>query len=129
MGQEMKHKLYLGYKGFMLPIPPALSEKGAQKGQKGALANANRLTYSERRVHHFIVLKMVNAREPITSEMIADEMDMPLDQVSSIIDKLEILKTFLYRSDSHGIDWAYPLSLNDTGFRMTAATGEKFFAA
>ena len=129
MEQELKHKLYVGYQGFMLPIPPVLSEKGAQKGEKGARANAESLSDVERRIHHFIVLKMVNAREPITSEMIADEMALPLDQVCYIIDKLENLKTFIYRSDGKGIDWAYPLSLYNTGFWMTSSSGERFFAA
>ncbi|CAB5081802.1 hypothetical protein D3OALGA1CA_260 [Olavius algarvensis associated proteobacterium Delta 3] len=42
---------------------------------------------------------------------------------------LENLKTFIYRSDGEGINWAYPLSLENTGFRMTASSGEQFFAA
>jgi hypothetical protein len=57
MEQNVKHKLYMGYKGIMLPIPQVLSKKGAQKGEKGARGNANSLTDLERRVHHFIVLK------------------------------------------------------------------------
>ena len=129
MEQEPKHKLYMGYQGFMLPIPPVLSEKGAQKGEKSTRANAESLTEVERRIHHFIVLKMVTAREPITSEMIAGEMEMSLDRVCSVIDKLENLKTFIYRSDGKGIDWAYPLSIENTGFWMTASSGEQFFAA
>ncbi len=129
MEQNVKHKLYMGYKGIMLPIPQVLSKKGAQKGEKGARANADFLTDLERRVHHFIVLKMVKAREPITSDMIADEMEIPLDHVCSIIDKLENLKTFIFRSDGKGIDWAYPLSLDNTGFLMTSSSGDTFFAA
>jgi len=129
MEQNVKHKLYIGYKGIMLPIPQVLSKKGAQKGEKGARGNANSLTDLERRVHHFIVLKMVKATEPITSDMIADEMEIPLDHICSIIDKLENLKTFIYRSDGKGIDWAYPLSLDNTGFLMTSYSGDKFFAA
>jgi len=61
--------------------------------------------------------------------MITDEMEIPLDQVCSIIDKLENLKTFIYRSDGKRIDWAYPLSLDNTGFLMTSSSGETFFAA
>ena len=129
MEQNVKHKLYMGYQGIMLPIPPVLSEKGAQKGEKGARANADSLTDLERRVHHYIVLKMAEARKPITSDMITDEMEIPLDQVCSIIDKLENLKTFIYRSDGKRIDWAYPLSLDNTGFLMTSSSGETFFAA
>ena len=49
--------------------------------------------------------------------------------VIEVVNKLESLKLFLYRSDGKGIDWAFPFSLQDTGFRMTSSTGERFFAA
>lgn len=125
----MKHKLYMGFKGFMVRIPPLLSEKGARKGEKGAKENAGCLSEEERSVHHFIVMKMAVVKDPITAELIADELGMQIDRVSDIINKLENLKTFVYRSDGHRINWAYPLSLENTGFRMTASSGEQFFAA
>ncbi len=129
MSKESKHKLYIGYGGFMLRIPPVLSEKGARRGEKGAKANAAILSKVERSVHHFIVRKMAVVKDPITTELIADEMKLPNDQVLDIVDKLEKLKTFVFRSDGKGIDWAYPLSLEDTGFRITASSGEQFFGA
>jgi hypothetical protein len=49
--------------------------------------------------------------------------------VHQIINKLENLKTFIYRDGGKSINWAYPLSLENTGFRMTASSGEQFFAA
>ncbi len=125
----MENKLYMGFKGFMMRIPPLLSNKGAKKGEKGAKANADRLSKEERRVHHFIVMKMAVVKDPITAESIAAELGMPNYQVNEIINKLENLKTFIYRSDGKGINWAYPLSLENTGFRMTASSGEQFFAA
>ncbi len=129
MKNDLKHKLYMAYRGFMMPIPPLLSEKGARKGEKGARANADSLSNEERRVHHFIVMKMAVVKDPITVEQISSELGMPGDQVLEIVDKLEKLKTFIYRSDGKGINWAYPLSLENTGFRMTASSGERFFAA
>lgn len=87
------------------------------------------LSKEERRVHHFIVMKMAVVKDPITAEVIANELRMPNDQVHEIINKLENLKTFIYRDDGKGINWAYPLSLENTGFRMTASSGEQFFAA
>jgi hypothetical protein len=129
MRNDLKHKLYMGFRGFMIRIPPLLSEKGAKKGEKVAKANADCLTKEERRVHHFIVMKMAVVKDPITSELIANELDISAKIVHKIIDKLENLKTFIYRSDGKGIDWAYPLSLKNTGFRMTASSGEQFFAA
>ena len=122
MKNDLNHKLYMGVRGFMMRIPPLLSEKGAQ-------ANAASLSDEERRVHHFIVKKMAVVKAPITAELIAGELGMPNDQVREIINKLENLKTFIYRSDGKGINWAYPLSLENTGFRMTASSGEQFFAA
>ena len=129
MKNELKHKLYMGFRGFMMRIPPMLSDKGAKKGESGAKANADCLSKEERRAHHFIVMKMAVVKEPITTELIANEIGMPKDQVYQIINKLENLKTFIYRDDGKGINWAYPLSLENTGFRMTASSGEQFFAA
>ena len=127
--KNLKHKLYMGFCGLMMRIPPLLSDKGARKGEKGAKANADSLSKEERRVHHFIVKKMAVVKDPITAELIASELGMPTDHVNEIIDKLENLKTFICRSDGQGINWAYPLSLENTGFRMTASSGEQFFAA
>jgi len=129
MKNDLKHKLYVGFRGFMMRIPPRLAAKGSKKGEKSAKANADRLSKEERRVHHFIVMKMAVVKDPITGEVIANELRMPNDQVHEIINKLENLKTFIYRGDGKGINWAYPLSLENTGFRMTASSGEQFFAA
>jgi RIO-like serine/threonine protein kinase len=113
----------------MMPIPPLLSEKGARKGEKGARQNAKSLSKDERRVHHFVVMKMAMVSQPISAELIAREMGMPIDQVEDIIKKLERLKTFISRTDRKSIDWAYPLSLENTGFRLTETSGAQFFAA
>jgi len=129
MNNDLKHRLYMGYCGFMMRIPPMLSDKGARRGEKGAKANADSLSKEERRVHHFIVKKMAVVKDPITAELIASELGMPTGNVNVIINKLENLKTFIYRNDGKGINWAYPLSLENTGFRMTASSGEQFFAA
>ena len=129
MENDLKHKLYMGFRGFMMRIPPLLSDKGAKKGESGAKANADCLSKEERSVHHFIVMKMAVVKDPITSELIANELGLPKDQVHEIINKLENLKTFIYRDDGKGVNWAYPLSLENTGFKMKASSGEQFFAA
>ena len=100
-----------------------------EKAKKVPKANAASLSDEERSVHHFIVKKMAVVKAPISAELIAGELGMPNDQVLEVINKLENLKTFIYRRDGKGINWAYPLSLENTGFRMTASSGELFFAA
>lgn len=129
MKRNFKHKLYLGFRGLLMPMPPSLSDKGAKRGQKGAKTSADSLSVDERRVHHYVVMKMATVKDPITAELIATELHMPRDRVHQTIDKLENLKIFLYWGDGKGINWAYPLSLENTGFKMVASSGEQFFAA
>ena len=129
MKTNTDRKMYMGIGKFMVPIPLAISNRGLQKGVSGAEIKAQCLSEEERRVHHFVVRKMASVEEPIKAELVADETGLPVDEVEKVIDKLESLKTFLYRSDGRGIDWAYPLSLDDTGHRMTVTTGESFNAA
>ncbi len=129
MKKELDHKLYMGFCGFKVPIPPLLSEIGAKRSATGTRAHASRLSELERRVYHFIVMKMAVVKEPITTEFIANELEEPNDQVLEIINRLENLKTFIYRGDGKGINWAYPFSLENTGHRVTASSGEQFFAA
>ena len=129
MKNDLKHKLYMGFGGLRMRIPLVLSQIGAKKGTKGAKANANCLSKEERRVHHFIVMKMAVVKNPITADLIANELGISNDQGNEIINKLENLKTFIFRGDGKGINWAYPLSLENTGFKITASSGEQFFAA
>jgi hypothetical protein len=129
MGAQVEHKLYAGFRGFMLRIPPLLSELGSKRGAKGAKTNAAHLTVEERNVHHHIVRKMAQVREPFTAATVAAEMGINSARMNAVVDKLESMKTFIYRSDGQGIDWAYPLSLQDTGFTVTTTSGERFFAA
>lgn len=126
---NLERKMCLGVGRFMIPIPQVISAIGLKKGMAGAKAKAGLLSEEERKVHYFVVEKMAVAKEPITAERISEELGMPLETVRKSIDKLEGLKTFLYRSDGTGIDWAYPLSLDNTGHKMTASTGEQFSAA
>ena len=129
MRNDLEHKLYVGFGGFRIPIPQVLSGMGAKKGADGARENAALLSAEERKVHHFIVRKMAIVKDPITADLIANDLGMCNNQVFEIIDKLENLKTFIYRRNSTGINWAYPLSLENTGFKITASSGEQFWAA
>ncbi len=129
MKTNQDRKMYMGIGRFMIPIPQVISNRGLQKGVSGAKAKAQILSFEERGIHHFIVKKMAVAKEPITAEFISEELGISLETVEKTIDKLEGLKTFLYRSDGKGINWAYPHSLDNTGHKITASTGERFFAA
>jgi hypothetical protein len=95
-------KMYMGVGKFMLPIPLVISNKGLQKGVSGAKAKAGLLSEEEQKVHHFVVKKMADVQEPITAEFISEELGISLKTVVKIIEKLEVLKTFLYRTFVYG---------------------------
>jgi len=121
--------MLMGIGKFMVPVPLFIASKGLGKGASGARAKADLLSAEERKIHHFIVSRMAETETPLTAEQVGSELDLPVDRVEASIDKLEELKTFIYRSDGKGINWAYPLSLQDTGHRMSDSKGERFFAA
>ena len=129
MSTNVNRKMYMGIGGFMIPVPQVISARGLKRGVAGAKAKADLLSDEERAIHHFIVKKMAVAKKPITAEIVGEELGVPVNRVEKIIDKLEALKTFLYRRDGRGINWAYPLSLENTGHKITVSTGERFFAA
>jgi hypothetical protein len=129
MNLNEKRKMLMGIGSFMIPIPGKVAAMGLEKGLEGIKARAALLSTEEQQIHHFIVRKMAVVTEPITAQLVSEELGMDLEMVVNTIDKLEDMKTFVYRSDGPGIDWAYPLSLDNTGHRMTASTGERFFAA
>jgi len=129
MKTNLKHKMYMGIGRFMIPISQLISARGLQKGVSGAKAKADLLSEEERRIHHYVVVKMADAKQSITAESVSNELNLPVHRVEKIINKLEAMKTFFYRSDGKGINWAYPLSLENTGHTMTSSTGERFFAA
>lgn len=126
---DLKRRVLMGIGRFMIPIPRMIASKGLGKGTAGVRAKADLLSPEERKIHHFIVSRMAETKTPLTSEQVSKEFDLTVDRVEAMIDKLEVLKTFLYRSDGKEINWAYPLSLEDTGHQMTDSTGEQFFAA
>jgi len=129
MENNLEHKLFMGFGGIRIPVPQVLSGMGANKSVTDTRKNAALLSAEERKVHHFIVRKMATVKEPITADMVANDLGMCNSRVHEIISKLENLKTFIYRSEGKGINWAYPLSLENTGFKMTASSGEQFWAA
>ncbi len=81
------------------------------------------------KVHHFVVMTMTETNEPVTLEYIAENLDMPLDRVKDIVDKLEEMKVFFYRYNSQGINWAYPVTAENSIYKMAFSTGEQCYAA
>ena len=80
-------------------------------------------------VRNFVVAELPRAQQPLTPDVIAQGVELELERVRGILDELKAQLTFLYRRDGHNVDWAYPVTTEQTPHRVTLDTGERFFGA
>ncbi len=112
----------------MVPVPEWLFRRMVRHDVK-KLAKRPPLGPDQRRVQHFAVREIARRREPITPEVIAAELDLPLDRVTEILDKLERRMTFLYRAGGKDVVWAYPVTAETTPHQVRIDGGAAFSAA
>ena len=129
MEVDLKRKAFIGIWRFMIPLPQALIKKDIKKMTEVICRKTANVSNEERKVHRFVVMKMTETNEPVTLEYIAEKLDMPLDRVRDIVDKLEEMKVFFYRYNSQGINWAYPVTAENVVHKMAFSTGEQCNAA
>jgi len=112
----------------MIPVPEWLFRPMVQR-DANKLERRPVLEPDERRVQHFAVREIPRRREAIAPEVFAAELDLPLDQVNRILDELERRMTFLCRRDSEDVNWAYPVTAEETPHQVRMDGGEAFSAA
>lgn len=112
----------------MLPVPEWAFRSMVERDTK-KLANRPTLEPDERRVQHFAVREITRRRSAIAPEIFATELDLPLDRVNQILDKLERRLTFLCRRGGTDVNWAYPVTAEETPHQIRIDGGEAFSAA
>ena len=129
MKVDLKKKAFMGIWRFMIPLPQAIIKKDISTMANAICRKTADVSDEERKVHYFVVTTMTDTSEPVSSEYIAEKLDMPLDRVRDIVDKLEEMKVFFYKYNSQGINWAYPVTAEDSGHKMTFSAGAQVNAA
>ena len=129
MATDLSKKAFMGIWRFMIPLPGFMIRRDVKQMVNAICRKTVDVSEEERKIQHFVVMTMTDTNEPVTAEHIAEKLDMPLDRVKEIVDKLEKMKVFFYRYDSEGINWAYPVTSESRPFKMTFSTGEQFTAA
>ena len=124
----MFERILLGVGRRALPVPEFLFRKMVGR-DVGKMARRPGLDPDERRLQHFAVREIPRRREPIAPEVFADELDLPLDRVSEILDELERRMTFLYRRGGESVVWAYPVTAEETPHQVRIDRGAAFSAA
>jgi len=125
----MKDKLMLGLWRYMLKVPPFLWEKQISKAKKKFEAENSFTSKENGIVHHFVVRELPCAGKPLSQEYIANRLNLPINQVKTILADLEKRMTFLFRNKKGEVAWAYPVTVDKTPHHLTFSTGEQLNAA
>jgi hypothetical protein len=112
----------------MVPVPEFLFRPMVRR-DANKLAKRPALELDQRRVQHFAVREIPRRREAIAPEVFARELELPLEEVDQILDELERGMTFLCRRGGDDVNWAYPVTSEETPHQVRIDGGAAFSAA
>lgn len=124
----MRESLLLGIGRHMVPIPRFVWHRLVKSAAKGTRARLRFMSEDHHRVRDYAVLELARAGAPLTPEAMSGALDLSLDRVTRILDDLERHLTFLYRRDGVAVDWAYPVTVEETPHRARFSTGEEAYS-
>lgn len=125
----MKNKVMLGLWRFIINVPPNLIEKQMAKTMRRFESESRKFTAAHRTVHHCVVREMPSVDGPLSPEMVADKVNLPVEQVNALLNDLEKGMTYLVRDQRGHVVWAFPMTVEKTPHRLTFNTGEQAYAA
>jgi hypothetical protein len=124
----MDKNLLLGIWRYLLPVPPAIWRKQVG-GSQDSGPNLAFMSADHHRVRDFVVVELPRAGQPLSPQLIARSLELPLERVQTILDELERHKTFLFRNPQGDVAWAYPVTVDVTPHQVTFNSGEQVYAA
>ena len=125
----MRKKLMLGLWRYIINMPPVLWEKQISKVKRKLQTEYSLLSKEHHSVHHFVVRELPYVGKPLSPELVADKLGIPVDRVRTILGDLEERMTFLYRNNNGEVVWAYPVTVDKTPHHVSFNTGEELYAA
>jgi hypothetical protein len=125
----MKNDVLLEVWRYLLPVPPVIWQGQVNQSAVQNQQALSSMFLDHQRVRNFIVRQLPHLGQPLLPELIARELNLPLEQVISILDDLERRMSFLYRNGTESVVWAYPVTVDQTPHQATISGGESTYAA
>jgi hypothetical protein len=113
----------------MLRVPAVIWKRNVRSEARRASARLEFMGPDHHRVRNYVVTELARTQQPLGPDAIADGVGLDAERVREILDALEAKLTFVYRSDGRNVDWAYPVTAEQTPHRITFDSGERFFGA
>lgn len=114
---------------FGLRLPRVLWQRVINAEARRSGKNLEWFTSEHHRVRDLAVTTIAATGSAVSQERLGSAAGIEWDRLAVVLDDLEKGKTFLYRSGSSDVDWAYPVTAENTGHRIRLDSGERFFAA
>ena len=121
--------LMAGVWRHILRLPPGIAKKRVGQLGRRARAEVGTLPAEHLAVHHFVVRELPQFGEPIPADFIAENLNLPLATVTTILEELEAKKAVLFRDEDGAVVWAYPVTAEPTPHRIKFRSGETLYAA
>jgi hypothetical protein len=125
----MEEKILLGRDQKILEFPRATWEQDLTQVPQHAQSRLKFMTDVHHQIRYFVVKEMAIRQQPIAPELIAQELNLPLEQVNVILAELQEKLFFLVRNEQGAVIWAYPVTVEPTPHRLSFASGERLYSA
>jgi hypothetical protein len=125
----MKNTVLIGHGREMMEISHEDWEKGLAAAPARFTERLKFMSPEHHLVRNFVVRELPIAAKPLSAELIAGRLNLPLSRVQEILDELEKNLTFIFRNNQGEVLWAYPVTVAPTPHQITFDTGEQLYAA
>ena len=125
----MNETVLIGRGHEITEIPQKDWESGLSQVQQHIKGRLDFMSEEHHLVRNFVVRELPNVGEPLSSEFIAKELNLPVSRVNVILEELEKHLTFLFRNERGEVTWAYPMTVDNTPHHITFTTDEQIYAA
>ena len=125
----MEETIFLGQERQLQKVSQAMWKQHLAQLPEHAPARLSFMTEAHHQVRNFVVKELALRQQPLEPKYISESLNLPLDQVTNILDELEKRLFFLVRNAQGAVSWAYPVTVETTPHRLSFDSGEKLYAA
>jgi hypothetical protein len=125
----MEEKILLGRAQQILEMSAADWKEHLSQIPLHSQDRLNFMTGEHQQVRYFAVKELVYRQKPLEPDYIAEKLQLPLEVVQDILDKLERELFFLVRDEQNAVAWAYPVTVEPTPHRLKFSSGEQLYGA
>ncbi len=125
----MEEYILLGRGQDIIEIPQGVWKQELADIPQHSQARLSFMTEPHHQIRYFVVRELARRQKPIEPELIAKELDIPLEQVRSVLEELETKLFFLVRNERGAVAWAYPVTVEPTPHKLHFRSGERLYGA